>query len=175
MIGKLSRRTLVSGVGGMAGLTAVGGQRARLAMANSTPYVIRARAQEVKTGGTLVVASTNETTGLDPHSVALLANFRVTRLLYNSLVHLDATLTPVPALAESWETPDNLTYVFHLRPGVKFHSGREMDSEDVKYSLERILDEATGAWARGSFTVISAIETPDAATVKLSLTSPFPD
>ena len=89
-------------------------------------------------------------------------------LLYNSLVDLDADLTPVPALAESWETPDNLTYIFHLRPGIKFHSGREMDSEDVKYALRahpRRSDRGLGAWL---LTVISAIETPDAATVKLT-------
>ena len=40
-----------------------------------------------------------------------------------------------PALAESWETPDQQTYIFHLRQSVKFHSGKEFDSQDVVYSL----------------------------------------
>jgi ABC-type transport system substrate-binding protein len=47
-------------------------------------------------------------------------------------------------LAESWEQPDDLTYIFKLRPGVKWQNiapvnGRELVAEDVKYSFERIL------------------------------------
>jgi peptide/nickel transport system substrate-binding protein len=169
----LNRRTLLKTAGAATGLTLAGRYAPVAAGPAHGPFIRRSRFQTPETGGTLITATNDSPTGLDPHSVALLANFRITRLMYNSLVHLAIDLTPVPSLAESWETPDNLTYIFHLRKGVKFHSGREMDAEDVKYSLERILDEATGAWARGSFTVISAIETPDASTIKLTLSSPF--
>jgi peptide/nickel transport system substrate-binding protein len=169
----LDRRTLLKTAGGAAGLTLAGRQGLVAAGPSHGPLIRRSLLQAAKTGGTLISATNDSPTGLDPHSVALLANFRITRLMYNSVVHLDNDLTPVPSLAESWETPDNLTYIFHLRKGVKFHSGREMDAGDVKYSLERILDEATGAWARGSFTVVSAIDTPDASTLKLTLKSPF--
>ncbi|KUO77492.1 MAG: chemotaxis protein [Clostridia bacterium BRH_c25] len=46
-----------------------------------------------------------------------------------------------PGIAKSWHLEnDNLTWVFVLRKGVKFHNGREVTAEDVKYSYERILD-----------------------------------
>lgn len=124
-------------------------------------------------GGKLVSASTSAPTGLDPHAVALLANFRIARLMYSSVVNLSPTLQVEPGLAESWEQPDELTYIFHLRQNVTFHGGATMDSEDVKYSLERILNEGTAAWMRGSFTAVSSIETPDANTIVLTLSSPF--
>ena len=50
----------------------------------------------------------------------------------------------MPALAERWETPNDTTFVFHLRKGVKFHNGQEMTGDDVAYSLETAVDEKTG-------------------------------
>lgn len=169
----LNRRSLLKLAGAAAGVTAASRLTPAVAVPSSRGLWRPSRYQGVKTGGTLIAATTTDPTGLDPHSIALLANFRLVRLMYSSLVTLATDLTPSPGLAESWETPDNLTYIFHVRKGVMFHSGREMDAADVKYSLERILDETTGAWARGSFTVIAAIETPDASTLKLTLSKPF--
>src|SRR5271154_2841574 len=59
-------------------------------------------------------------------------------LIFSSLVAHDAEMNIVPDLAERWETPDPLTYVLHLRRGVKFHDGRTMTSADVKYTFETI-------------------------------------
>ena len=57
-----------------------------------------------------------------------------------------------PGLAESYEISDDLlTYTFKLRPGVKFHNGREMTAEDVKCSLERVLTPATQSPGAGFF------------------------
>lgn len=170
----LSRRSFVAGTTGLTGLALVGLSDSAAAGGRSGRGIAQSGSQATPVaGGTLISATTTGPTGLDPHSVALLANFRVTRLMYSSLVNLANDLSPQPGLAESWETPDNLTYIFRLRKGVTFHSGREMDSGDVKYSIERIQAEATAAWARGQFVGISAIETPDPLTVKLTLSSPF--
>lgn len=50
----------------------------------------------------------------------------------------------VPDLAERWTvTPDGRVYTFVLRRGVKFTNGREVTAQDVKYSIERIMDPAT--------------------------------
>ena len=51
-----------------------------------------------------------------------------------------------PHLAERWEEPDDLTYVFHLRRGVKWHNkpplnGRELVADDVKFTFDRFLSE----------------------------------
>jgi ABC-type transport system substrate-binding protein len=62
--------------------------------------------------------------------------------VYDGLVRLDKNLSIVPCLAEYWEiSPDGKKHTFYLRMGVKFHHGRELSAEDVKFSLERILDK----------------------------------
>ncbi|MCA9861137.1 MAG: ABC transporter substrate-binding protein, partial [Thermomicrobiales bacterium] len=169
----ITRRELIQGSGAAAGLALATRVDGAFAAAGTAGTSRLARAQTPTAGGTLISASTSSPTGLDPHSVALLANYRVTRLMYSPLVNLSAELVPIPALAESWEMPDDVTYIFHLRSGVTFHSGKTMTSADVKYSLDRILDEATGAWARGSFASVASAETPDDATFKVRLSSPF--
>ena len=90
-------------------------------------------------------ARTTESAGLDPHNVPALANFRVTHLMYEGLTWLDENLVIQPMLAESWEIPDPTTYVFHIRQGVQFHNGADLTAEDVKATIERILDESTGS------------------------------
>ena len=61
--------------------------------------------------------------GFDPHTISAVAAVRVFGQVYETLIDLNADMTFKPVLAESWETPDDVTYVFHLRQGVKFHNG----------------------------------------------------
>lgn len=62
--------------------------------------------------------------------------------IYDSLVRLDKNFNVVPSLAAYWEiSPDGKKYTFYLRRGVLFHHGGELTSEDVKYSLERIMEK----------------------------------
>jgi ABC-type transport system substrate-binding protein len=64
--------------------------------------------------------------------------------LFDGLVTLDNSMNPKAALAEYWDkSHDGRVYRFYLRKNVRFHHGVEMTSEDVKYSLERILDPET--------------------------------
>lgn len=56
--------------------------------------------------------------------------------IYEGLVGWQGGDKIVPLLATSWTNPDDSTWVFTLRPGVKFHSGRTMTATDVKYSLD---------------------------------------
>jgi len=61
--------------------------------------------------------------------------------LYDGLIRLDKDLNIAPALAEYWTiSPDGKMVTFYLRRGVQFHNGQELTSEDVKFSLERLLD-----------------------------------
>ncbi|MEL6536833.1 MAG: ABC transporter substrate-binding protein [Bacteroidota bacterium] len=101
-------------------------------------------------------------TSLDPAFANNQANVWATTQMYNGLVDLDGALEPIPSLAEVWDiSEDGLTYTFDLRPGVYFHDhevfpdgkGREVISEDVVYSLKRIVDPTTassGAWVFAS-------------------------
>ena len=60
----------------------------------------------------------------------------MTSLVYESLLAWDKNLKILPALATSFQIPDNKTYIFKLRQGVKFHNGQDFTADDVKYSLE---------------------------------------
>ena len=76
-------------------------------------------------------------------------------------------------LAESWDTPDPLTYVFHLRPGVRFHDGSALTAADVKATFDFILNAANHSAKRGAFRMIANIEAPDARTVIFHLKEPY--
>jgi len=94
-------------------------------------------------------------------------------LIFDGLVARDAQMNVVADLAETWETPDPLTYVFHLRRGVKFHDGRTLTSADVKFTIDSILSGAVQSPKRGAFQLVQAIETPDDATVVFHLREPY--
>jgi peptide/nickel transport system substrate-binding protein len=121
----------------------------------------------------LTIGVDQEAVGIDPHVVTAFSSMRRIDLMYNRLVRLDDNFVVVPDLAASWDIPDNLTYVFHLRKGVKFHNGRELTASDVEYSLNRVLDPKTASPGRSYISLISSIETPDRYTVKLRLSAPL--
>jgi peptide/nickel transport system substrate-binding protein len=112
-------------------------------------------------------------TNLDPRIGIDGASERIDGLIFSSLVDLDSQRNPRADLAEKWESPDPLTYVFHLRAGVKFHDGRTLTSADVKYTFDSILNRTVTSPKRGSLTLIKSIETPDAGTVIFHLSEPY--
>ena len=114
-----------------------------------------------------------EPVGLDPHTISAVASLRIFRQIYNTLIDVDDNMNFIPELAESWEQPDDLTYIFKLRQGVKFHNGREMKADDVKYSFERILNPETAALGKSYYDSVSTIEIVDDYTVKFILKEPF--
>ena len=122
---------------------------------------------------TLTIGVDQEAVGLDPHIVTAFSSMRRIDLLYNRLVRLDENLAIVPDLAESWEIPDNLTYVFHLRQGVMFHNGREMTADDVQYSLERIMDPKTASPGSSYLSLVESVDVVDTYTVQLTLSAPL--
>jgi peptide/nickel transport system substrate-binding protein len=76
------------------------------------------------------------------------------------------------SLAQSWtESPDGLVYEFKLRPGLTFHNGDPLTSEDVKYSFERY----KGVGANELRHHVTAVHSVDALTVRFQLNAPWPD
>lgn len=74
---------------------------------------------------------------LDPASPA---HYFVTEQLFDGLVKYDSRFNPTPALAEYWTISEGGTRIaFHLRRGVRFHNGRALTADDVKFSLERLV------------------------------------
>src|ERR1700712_1822970 len=65
---------------------------------------------------------------------------RVGAMIYDALVRKDEHYNLQPWLATSWERPDALTWVFHLRDGVRFHDGKPLMAEDVPWSMRSMMD-----------------------------------
>jgi len=90
--------------------------------------------------------------------------------VYEGLFRLTDDGDVEPLLAESnTVSEDGLTYTFTLRDGVAFHSGEALTSADVKSSIEAVLSEDSQSARKSSFGVVSSIETPDDATVVVTL------
>ena len=81
---------------------------------------------------------------LDPHLLTDALSYRYVVHIFKGLVSLDRDLALVPELAEQWEmVQDGTVFLFHIREGITFHSGRPITAEDFKWSLERATDPAT--------------------------------
>jgi peptide/nickel transport system substrate-binding protein len=104
-------------------------------------------------------------TNLDPRFASDSQSQRIDGLLFSGLLERDNQMNFHGDLAESWSTPDPLTYVFHLRRGVRFHDGRALTSADVKATFDFIMNPANKSPKQGALRVVTTIETPDAATV----------
>lgn len=119
------------------------------------------------------VARTGDIDKLDPQLATAFQTQQTLGLVYSSLVKTGADGSLQPDLATAWTiAPDNLTVTFTLRTGATWHDGTPFGSADVKASLERILDQSTGAVARSNLTAITGIDAPDPATVVLHLSKP---
>ncbi len=92
--------------------------------------------------------------------------------LFGYLTRHNDNMEVVPELAESWEWVDDLTLRWHLREDVTFHNGEPFNAEAMKYSLERIMDEETGAPWIVVLSFIDRIEIVDEYTVDVIATIP---
>jgi peptide/nickel transport system substrate-binding protein len=128
-------------------------------------------AQESAKGGSLVVCVSDEPPGLDPTMSASAAIDRVVYAnIFEGLVKVDRNGRYVPGLAMKWEaTPDGKVYTFTLRKGVTFHNGEPFNARVAKWNLERGAAKDTKNAHPEFFRVIEKIETPDDATLKVTL------
>lgn len=112
-------------------------------------------------------------TSLDPHAANTVSNYSVLSNVYEPLVATDADLKVQPALAERWENPDPLTWVLHLRPNVRFHSGRALRPQDVVYTIRRILGSRELEMQAYVLTV-AEVEEAGPRTVRIRTSRPVP-
>ena len=140
--------------------------------AASQPTQPAAQGQPVR-GGTLRVGLDVDADTLDPRLTKNTSGFRVKELAFNGLVAINPDYSAVPDLAEKWENPDQKTWVFHLRQGVKFHDGSSLTANDVKYTYESVLDQSFNSPARAFYLSVASVDATDPNTVTFTLKDPF--
>ena len=123
----------------------------------------------------LRVAANTPVRSLDPAKYSLGAiEYNYSLLVYSRLTYFDDKLNVIPDLAESWESsPDQKVWTFHLRKGVKFHNGREVEAQDVIDVYKRIADPANGSLILASIKIAAKIEALDKYTVRFTLSIPY--
>jgi peptide/nickel transport system substrate-binding protein len=110
---------------------------------------------------------------LDPRLMRNTTAYRANNLLYDGLVLLGPDGEPGPGLAQRWENPEPTVWVFHLRPSVRFHDGSTLGAGDIVFTLESILDPATGSPVRPLLMPIREVTEVDSLTVRLDLSEPY--
>lgn len=132
-------------------------------------------------GSVVIGWKLDEISSLDPVDAFERSSTEICRNIYNTLLVYDTGDTSVikGLAAQSWTAdPDGRRYVFKLRPGMKFHSGRPVTSKDFLYSIVRAveLDRAPTYMLAdigiNRATVSACVQTPDAATIVVELPEP---
>jgi len=163
----LTRRDfLYRGGMGLAGLTLAG-----------IPQLAQGAEKKPKYGGRLRVAERFMAQGLDAHRNQLVTmEFFSYNLMYNTLTIMGPLpqVMMYPDIAKSWEiSQDGREYLFPLREGVKFHHGKELDSGDVKYSIERVMNPATRSPKAFAYRWIDSVHAVDKYHVRIKLKEPY--
>jgi oligopeptide transport system substrate-binding protein len=142
---------------------------------------------EPRRGGTLHLVEPTDFRSLDPAIAYDTESVPIVRLLFRGLLDYDDGVNLVPAQAKDWSiSTDGKTYTFHLRPGIRFADGREVEAEDYVFSFERILNPATESPGQGFFMGIqgaaefaagkamhvSGLRAPDSRTLIIQLQQP---
>jgi peptide/nickel transport system substrate-binding protein len=113
---------------------------------------------------TITIAESRTSDTLDPLKHFNFQNSDTNRHLFDALLWARPDTSLEPGLAVAWENPSPTTWVFKLREGVKFHDGGEFTAEDIKVTLERLVDPKTAApqmfvWEKDIFTKLEARDT----------------
>ncbi len=150
-------------------------------------FAVKSTQDIPKPGGTLHVRDFSDSfkPNLDPATGSCVF---ITEQIFDGLVRLDNNLVPSPALAEYWIPEEGRNYIFFLRKGVKFHDGRELTSQDVKFSFERLIRRETNSpfreyflskivgaqeFAEGKAEDVAGFKTPDKYIFEIQWRSPY--
>jgi peptide/nickel transport system substrate-binding protein len=105
------------------------------------PSPLIAKCAPGQPGGRFVIALPTSPNTFNPLFATNTASDAITRLLFGTLVNLDlVTQEPGPGLAQSWSVaPDQKTWTFKLRPGVRWSDGQPVTAEDVVFTWNDIM------------------------------------
>src|SRR5882724_1966683 len=122
---------------------------------------------------TLVMIIESSPTNLDPRVGLEAQSERIDDLIFDDLLTRDTHFNVAPGLAERWDIPDPLTYIFHLHHGVKFHDGRPLTSRDVKWTFDSLLHGKIRSTKAAPYHLVDQIDATDDSTVVFHLKEPF--
>jgi peptide/nickel transport system substrate-binding protein len=121
---------------------------------------------------TLVMVIESGPTNLDPRVGLDAFSERIDNLIFDDLLSRGDNLDVAPGLAERWEIPDPLTYVFHLHHGVRFHDGRPLTSRDVKWTFDSLLTGKIHTVKTAAYRFVDRLDAPDDFTIVFHMKEP---
>ncbi|HEX8170925.1 MAG TPA: ABC transporter substrate-binding protein [Thermoanaerobaculia bacterium] len=120
----------------------------------------------------LVIGLKSSPTNLDGRVGNDNASGRIFDLCCRGLIRVTPEMDYAPDVAQSWETPDPKTIVFHLNPNAKFHDGKPVTAADVKWTYESTMSPNFVTSKKSGYSAVDHLETPDAQTVIFKLKEP---
>jgi peptide/nickel transport system substrate-binding protein len=122
--------------------------------------------------GELVVGLQGDITAVDPAFAYDFTANPVVCQITEGLLKFENGETLAPNLAERWENPDPLTYIYYLRQDVTFQDGTPMTADDVIFSMERIRNPETASYVGWMYANVDTIEKTDEWTITVKLKQP---
>ncbi|MGA9391355.1 MAG: ABC transporter substrate-binding protein [Candidatus Sulfotelmatobacter sp.] len=121
---------------------------------------------------TLVMIIESSPTNLDPRIGVDAQSERIDNLIFDDLLSRGDNLDVAPGLAERWEVPDPLTYIFHLHHAAKFHDGRQLTARDVKWTFDSLVTGKIRSAKAAAYRFIDHLDAPDDYTVIFHMKEP---
>ncbi|MGC8548470.1 MAG: ABC transporter substrate-binding protein [Acidobacteriaceae bacterium] len=154
------------------GLIAGFSTRALFALLTTATLLLGGCSGDKPPANTAVMLIDSSPSNLDPRVGTDAQSEHIDMLLFDSLVRHNSHFGFQPSLASSWNTPNPSTYIFHLRPGVRFSNGKPLTARDVKWTIESMLNGTVTTVKTAAYEDIAAIDTPDPLTVVIHLRQP---
>ncbi len=124
-------------------------------------------------GGSVVVGIQQDIDSLDPHKAVAAGTKEILFNIFEGLVKPDENGNLINAVASDYSVSDDgLEYTFTIRDGIKFHNGKTVTVNDVKYSLERVSGLLDGTALISTLKVIKSVDVIDDKTVKVTVDTP---
>ncbi len=165
-VGAVTRRGFLHLTGMAAAGVALGG----------IPAVGQAADPKPRYGGRLRASERFNSMGLDAHRNQDFIDYQNYCLMYSGLTEMGPLpqVEMYPMLAKSWEiSKDAREYIFPLREGIMFHHGKELDSGDVKYSVDRVMNPATRSPRAFAFRWVDSVQVIDKYHLRIKLKEPY--
>jgi peptide/nickel transport system substrate-binding protein len=172
--GPISRRAFLAGAAGMGVAAGLMAMPAAAAPAGTAARSL-VRNQTTPAGQIILARTMSELTTLHPATARFTSALAIAYHVNEGLTKFSPNFEILPGLATDWTiSDDQLTFTFTLRPGVQWHDGTPVTSADVKFTIDAAGADDSQFPAKPTIDAyIASVETPDDATVVITLTKPF--